>query len=75
MFLVGVGEWLVKTVLKFKCKQTYSAYDSYKCEWSLVYPHPFYSPDIILCGWLGSKHQLTNHPYQLGLPDGVTSLL
>ena len=21
---------------------------------------PIYSPDVILCGWLGLKHQLTN---------------
>ena len=30
---------------------------------STIFPpfcHPVRSPDVILCGWLGSKHQLTN---------------
>ena len=25
-----------------------------------------FSPDVILCGWLGSKHQLTNISATLG---------
>ena len=33
------------------------------------------SPDIILCGWLGFKHQLTNHHGWLGVKFQVTTML
>ena len=29
-------------------------------DWSNTTIFSFHSPDVILCGWLGLKHQITN---------------